>query len=228
MVQPSCSASAALRSGIRGKGSETFSPDRRLARRGHVLGLGMMASRSPRISEVAACLPPVLSRRFHQAKALYRFLGNQRALAEAVPGRACELGLGHLEGKELLMLPDVSPLERPHARAMEGLQPVGRGRVPGYELLTCLLGDGQRRLGLGYARLLAYGERGMTSLPREVLRAASRCRQLLAEGGRRPLYVADRGFDDRKPFSSVRALGGGFPVRAYHDRRLDDGRRLRR
>ncbi len=141
--------------------------------------------------------------------------------------RVCELGLGHLEGKELLVLLDVSPLEKPYARAMEGLQPVGKGRVPGCELLTCLLADGQGRLGLGYARLLAYGERGMTSLPQEVLWAVSRRHQLLAEGGRRPLCVADRGFDDRKPFSSLLSLGEGFLVRAYHDRRLHDGTRLR-
>ncbi len=110
---------------------------------------------------------------------------------------------------------------------MEGLQPVGKGRVPGYELLTCLLAEGQGRLGLGYACLLGCGERVMTSLPQEPLRAATHCHQLRSEGGPRLLHVADRGFNDCKPFSSLLSLGEGFVVRAYHDRRLHDGTRLR-
>jgi hypothetical protein len=186
----------------------------------------MMAACSPRVSEVVASLPPRLRRRFHQAKALYRFLGNRRVSAEALLERVCELGLEGLEGAELLALLDVSPLEKPYARAMEALAPVGKGRVPGYELLTCLLLEGQGHLGLGYGRLLAYGERGMTSLPQEVLKAVSCCHQLLGGRGLRPTYVADRGFDDRKLFRLVLALGEGFVVRVYHDRLLDDGRRL--
>ena len=126
----------------------------------------MMAACAPRISEVAAALPPRTRRRLYEAKALYRFLGNGRVSARAVLGRVCEQGL---EGGELLALLDVSLLEKPYARAMEGLQPVGKGRVPGYELLTCLLLEGHGHLGLGHRHLLAYGERGVTSWPQEVL-----------------------------------------------------------
>lgn len=62
-------------------------------------------------------------------------MGNRRVSAEALLERVCELGLVGLEGAELLALLDVSPLEKPYARAVEALAPVGKGRVPGYELL---------------------------------------------------------------------------------------------
>jgi len=67
----------------------------------------------------------------------------------------------------------------------------------------------------------------MTSLPQEVLRAVSCCPQLLEGKGLRPTYVADRGFDYRKTNWLVLALGESFVVRVYHNRLLDDRRRLR-
>jgi hypothetical protein len=45
--------------------------------------------------------------------------------------------------------------------------------------------------------------------------------------GRRLVYVADRGFDDRKVFGQVLGLGEGFVVRVYRDRRLREGDSLR-
>jgi len=60
-------------------------------------------------------------------------------------------------------------LTRP--RALEGIARVGRKREAGYELLTALGMDARGRLAPGYAHLVAYGERGFASLPREVERA---------------------------------------------------------
>jgi hypothetical protein len=60
-------------------------------------------------------------------------------------------------------------LTRP--RALEGIARVGRKREAGYELLTALGMDARGRLALGYAHLVAYGERGFAGLPREVERA---------------------------------------------------------
>ncbi|WP_273107074.1 hypothetical protein [Thermus antranikianii] len=37
------------------------------------------------------------------------------------------------------------------------------------------------------------------------------------------MYVADRGFDDRKVFGQVLALGEEFVVRVYRDRKLGEG-----
>jgi hypothetical protein len=48
---------------------------------------------------------------------------------------------------------------------------VGRKREAGCELLTALGMDARGRLALGYAHLVAYGERGFAGLPREVERA---------------------------------------------------------
>jgi len=66
-----------------------------------------------------------LRRRFHQAKARHRFLGNERASAEAVLRRVCELGLAGLEGTELLALLDVSLQRSP----MPGHLGLGHGRL---------------------------------------------------------------------------------------------------
>ncbi|RYM27124.1 transposase, partial [Meiothermus sp. PNK-Is4] len=99
---------------------------------------GILATGSTRVSEMVASLPSHLQRRFHQAKALYRFLDNPRVKAEALLERICEESTEALVGEEVLVLLDPSPLHKPYARALEGLHPVGGEREAGYELLTAL------------------------------------------------------------------------------------------
>jgi hypothetical protein len=132
---------------------------------------GILAAGSARVSEMVATLPSHLQRPFHQAKALYRFLANPRVGAEALLERVCRESALALEGQEVLVFLDLSPVRKPHARALEGIARVGRKREAGYELLTALGMDARGRLALGYAHLVAYGERGFASLPREVERA---------------------------------------------------------
>jgi transposase len=176
---------------------------------------------------MVATLPSHLQHPFHQAKALYRFLANPRVGAEALLERVCRESALALEGEEVLVFLDLSPVRKPHARALEGIARVGRKREAGYELLTALGMDARGRLALGYAHLVAYGERGFASLPREVERAIAGARGVLGGEGRRLVYVADRGFDDRKVFGQVLGLGEGFVVRVYRDRRLGEGDSLR-
>jgi hypothetical protein len=106
---------------------------------------------------MVATLPSHLQRPFHQAKALYRFLANPRVGAEALLERVCRESALALEGEEVLVFLDLSPVRKPHARALEGIARVGRKREAGYELLTALGMDAQGRLALGYAHLVAYG-----------------------------------------------------------------------
>ncbi len=101
---------------------------------------------------------------------------------------------------------DISPIQQPYGEDFEGLSPVGRQKVPGYELLTCLGLDPGGRLGLGYARLLAYRERGLVSLPRALSTAFVDAERNLAAGGRRLIFVFDRGFDDRKVVLQIKDL----------------------
>ncbi|WP_232822476.1 transposase [Thermus sediminis] len=142
---------------------------------------GILAAGSARVSEMVATLPSHLQRPFHQAEALYRFLANPRVGAEALLERVCRESALALEGEEVLVFLDLSPVRKPHARALEGIARVGRKRETGYELLTALGMDVQGRL-VGYAHLVAYGERGFASLPREVERAIAGARGVL--GGR--------------------------------------------
>ncbi|MCJ1550169.1 hypothetical protein I6N57_18650, partial [Acinetobacter baumannii] len=182
-----------------------------------------MAAGSARVSEMVASLPSPLQNRFHQAKALYRFLSNPRVEAEALLDRVYQESATALEGEEVLVLLDLSPVAKPYARALEGIARVGKDRRPGYELLTALGLDPAGRLALGYAHLVAYGERGFASLPKEVEGAIEAARERLGGVGRRLVYVADRGFDDRKVFGQVLALGEEFVVRVYRDRKLGEG-----
>ncbi|WP_244880477.1 hypothetical protein [Thermus parvatiensis] len=168
---------------------------------------GALAAGSARVSEMVASLPSPLQNRFHQAKALYRFLSNPRVEAEALLDRVYQESATALEGEEVLVLLDLSPVAKPYARALEGIARVGKDRRPGYELLTALGLDPAGRLALGYAHLVAYGERGFASLPKEVEGAIEAARERLGGVGRRLVYVADRGFDDRKVFGQVLALG---------------------
>jgi hypothetical protein len=184
---------------------------------------GALAAGSARVSEMVASLPSPLQNRFHQAKALYRFLSNPRVEAEALLDRVYQESATALEGEEVLVLLDLSPVAKPYARALEGIARVGKDRRPGYELLTALGLDPAGRLALGYAHLVAYGERGFASLPKEVEGAIEAARERLGGVGRRLVYVADRGFDDRKVFGQVLALGEEFVVRVYRDRKLGEG-----
>lgn len=147
-----------------------FSPDKRLHRRFEEVVRGALAAGSARVSEMVASLPSPLQNRFHQAKALYRFLSNPRVEAEALLDRVYQESATALEGEEVLVLLDLSPVAKPYARALEGIARVGKDRRPGYELLTALGLDPAGRLALGYAHLVAYGERGFASLLREVER----------------------------------------------------------
>ncbi|WP_232822426.1 hypothetical protein [Thermus sediminis] len=190
---------------------------------------GLLAAGSARVSEMVATLPSHLQRPFHQAEALYRFLANPRVGAEALLERVCRESALALEGEEVLVFLDLSPVRKPHARALEGIARVGRKRETGYELLTALGMDVQGRLALGYAHLVAYGERGFASLPREVERAIAGARGVLGGEGRRLVYVADRGFDDRKVFGQVLGCGawagmeGGGGAEASSGGELDTG-----
>ncbi|MFX6544578.1 transposase DNA-binding-containing protein, partial [Acinetobacter baumannii] len=83
-----------------------FSPDKRLHRRFEEVVRGALAAGSARVSEMVASLPSPLQNRFHQAKALYRFLSNPRVEAEALLDRVYQESATALEGEEVLVLLD--------------------------------------------------------------------------------------------------------------------------
>ena len=136
-----------------------------------------------------------------------------------------ESSLGLEEGERLVCM-DVSPVRKPYAKALEGIHPVGKKKVPGYELLTCLGVDGKGHLALAYAKLVAYREKGFLSLPAEIRDTLKQAQTRV--GGQSPLiYVCDRGFDDYSVFQQILELTETFVIRVYHDRSLGGGRKLR-
>ncbi len=199
-----------------------FSPDKRLYRRFEEVVRGRLGRRLSPGERDGGHAPFSLQNRFHQAKALYRFLSNPRVEAEALLDRVYQESATALEGEEVLVLLDLSPVAKPYARALEGIARVGKERRPGYELLTALGLDPAGRLALGYAHLVAYGRGGLSACPRrwrEPLRRPGSDWGRGQEAG----VCGGPGFDDRKVFGQVLALGEEFVVRVYRDRKLGEG-----
>lgn len=117
-------------------------------------------------------------------------------------------------------------MRKPYARALEGIHPVGKKKVPGYELLTCLGVDGKGHLALGYAKLVAYRDKGFLSLPAEIRDTLKQAQTRV--GSQSPLIcVCDRGFDDYSVFQQILELRETFVICVYHDHPLGGGRKPR-
>lgn len=90
------------------------------------VGLG-----STKISKISSTLPCRLRRQFYHAKALYRFLKNERVNTEAILKAIYKEGTKVLEEGEGLVCVDISLIKKPYSKALEGLNFVGAEKVPG-------------------------------------------------------------------------------------------------
>lgn len=79
--------------------------------------------------------------------------------------------------------------------------------------------DGKGQLGISYAHLVSYKEKGFTFLPDEVQRALKETKARLAK--RKIIFVCDLGFDDSKVFKTILSYKEAFVIFVYHDRYLE-------
>ncbi len=156
-----------------------FSPDKRLYRRFEEVVRGALAAGSARVSEMVATLPSPLQNRFHQAKALYRFLSNPRVEAEALLDRVYQESATALEGEEVLVLLDLEPGGQASRPGPGGDSPGGEGEAA--------RARAPHRPGVGPRGAAGSGVRppgglrgeGFVSLPKEVEGAIEAARERL-------------------------------------------------
>jgi hypothetical protein len=120
--------------------------------------------------------------------------------ADDVIARLRTRGVEQLRGEPAIwVILDGSDLRKPHAQAMEGLQPVkrltGGGMVPGYRTINAI-GVGVERRGLLYHRLFSSATDDFISESVETQQALARTGAALAPLEAEVTYILDAGFDD--------------------------------
>lgn len=154
------------------------------------------------------------------AKGCYRFLRNCRfswdSLLSPLYRKSKRLFAGE---KKVLGIIDLSSIEKPYSRKMEGICRVkkreGKGTVNGYMNVSILL-SWAKKVGLGYFKIFSH-QCELMSQNKEIELAISEASNLLPEDTA-AIWVWDRGFDDKKNYRQVLGLKDEFVGRVYHDR----------
>lgn len=169
---------------------------------------------------MAAALPNPEVKTTSIAKGIYRFLANCRfgwqVLLEPLYRKASGL---FVEQKEVLGIIDLSPVEKPYARQMEGLGQVMKndrsGTTNGYMDISILL-SGAGKIGLAYSKLFSH-QCELMSQNQEIGLGMVETRRLLP-ASTKIIWVWDRGFDDQKNYQRVLAWRDKFVGRVYQNR----------
>ncbi len=205
-------------------------PDRRY---GHSLLQfvpGMLAARSPQVSQAAAHAPERGASSWSQAKCIYRLLDtptfSHRAWHKQLYGDARRV-VQAAQVKRVLVALDPVNFEEPYAHKLEHLSKVWKSTPPGS------LTDRRQRVTHGYPAVLAY----TVNLPQptipyarwfsytspefvseniELRRAVRTVRTVLA--GQTLCFIADAGLDDQKFFEYCDDQHVEFIIRAANDR----------
>jgi len=205
-------------------------PDRRY---GHSLLQfvpGMLAARSPQVSQAAAHAPERAASSWSLAKCIYRLLDtpefSHRTWHKLLYADARRVAQG-VQVERVLVALDPVNFEEPYARKLEHLSRVWKSTPPGS------LTDRRQRVTHGYPAVLAY----TVNLPQptipyarwfsytspeflsenmELRRAVRTARTVLA--GQTVCFIADAGLDDQKFFEYCGAQQVEFIIRAANDR----------
>jgi hypothetical protein len=208
----------------------TVLPDRRY---GHSLLQfvpGMLAARSPQVSQAAAHAPEREGSSWSLAKCIYRLLStpehSHRAWLKPLYADARRVAQA-AEVPRVLVALDPINFEEPYGRKLEYLSRVWKSTPPGS------LTDRRQRITHGYPAVLAY----TVNLPQptipyarwfsytspefvsenmELRRAVRTVRTVLT--GKDICFIADAGLDDQKFFEYCGAQQVEFIIRAAHDR----------
>lgn len=180
----------------------------------------MLISGGPKVQVIAASSLRPNIRVPSIAKGIYRFLGNNhfdwQSLFSPLYRKSKSLFAGE---RRILGIIDLSSIEKPHSRKMEGISRVkrrdGKGTTNGYMNVSVLL-SWSKKVGLGYFKIFSH-QCELMSQNKEIDLAISEVSELLSEDTK-VIWVWDRGFDDRKNYRKVLGLEDEFVGRAYHDR----------
>jgi hypothetical protein len=193
---------------------------------------GIIAARSPVVSEMAAKVVRADESNLPLARRVYRFLWNERFSHEALLTGLYGITQAIVEKyspKRLVVALDPVNLEKPYTKRLEGVSTVLKSTPPAL--------DGDKRLTRGYPAITAtvvnlplpaityanwfsYVTEEFQSQNREVQRAIESTRALFPEKALH--FVGDSEFDDQKVFDQVAAVRARFTFRAKHlERRVE-------
>ena len=191
---------------------------------------GMLAARSPQVSQAAAHAPHRGARTWHLAKRIYRLLDtpefNHRAWLKVLYADARRVAETS-EVERIVIAFDPVNFEQPYARKSEHLSqvwkstppgslPERKSRItPGYPALIAQTVN-LNQPALPYARWFSYTSPDFLSENKEIQRGVRTIRAMLP--GRTLCLVTDAGLDDQKFFACCSCHNVEFVTRASHDR----------
>ena len=204
-------------------------PDRRLAGAVALAVRGILASRSPVITQAVQSVARSESEPWAAAKRVYRLMYNRRVpsglLYEGLY-RAGRKAVGSESPEYLVVAIDPVNFEKPYAKALEGVSTVHKSTPPDK--------DGKARLARGYPAITAtvvntrvpataYADwfsytKGFLSENRQIQRAIANTRGLYA--GLRLRFVGDSRLDDQKVFGWMDGAKAEFVIAASHLNRI--------
>lgn len=206
-------------------------PEKRLRDVGRMAVQGIVAARSPVLSEAARGVSHTEETVWPTVKRLYRFVWNRRfshrQLLKGLYGIAQRTVARHAPSRLLVAL-DAVNFEKPYTRKLEGVSTVQKSTPPGER--------GQKRLTSGYPAMTAtvvnlpepvvtyanwfsYRTVDFVSENRESYRAIRITRALFPHLPIR--FAGDAGLDDQKIFQWVDRVDGEFIIRSCHERRVE-------
>jgi hypothetical protein len=206
-------------------------PEKRLRDVARLAVRGIIAARSPILTEVARNVPRRKETIWATVKRLYRFVRNRRFshrdLLKGLYGVA-QRTVAQYAPKRLLVALDPVNLEKPYTKKLEGVSTVrkstppgehGQARLtPGYPALTATVVN-LPEPAVTYASWFSYRTPDFVSENRELYRAIRMTRALFPSHPIR--FVGDAGLDDQKLFAWVDRAQAQFIFRSTSDRRIE-------
>ena len=194
---------------------------------------GMLAARSPQVSQAAAHAPNRGTRTWHLAKRIYRLLDtpefHHRAWLKVLYADARRVAeKSHVE--RIVIAFDPVNFEQPYAEKTEHLSTVGKSTPPGslpkretrlthgYPALIAQTVNLEESA-LPYARWFSYDSPDFVSENIEIQRGVRTVRTVLPQ--QTVCRVTDAGLDDQKFFAYCGRHNVEFVTRASHDRWVD-------
>jgi hypothetical protein len=207
-------------------------PEKRLREIVSLAVQGIIAAKSPVISEMAAKVAREDENNLPLARRIYRFVWNERFSHQALLTGLYQIAkraVAEHSSKRLVIALDPVNFEKPYTKRLEGVSTVLKSTPPAL--------DGDKRLTAGYPAITAtvvnlplpvityanwfsYVTEDFISQNREVQRAIESTRELFPEKALH--FVGDSEFDDQKVFDEVAGVRARFTFRVKHlERRVE-------
>jgi len=205
-------------------------PDKRLCRIAEKLIMGILGGQTPVITVIARQKSKEAGETWAVAKSIYRWVSNKRFTSQELFAGLYAIGQQVVETEQmeyLVVAVDPVNLEKPYAKAIEGVSVVHKATPPaldgkarlthGYPAITATIVNTQIPV-TSYTNWFSYETADFISQNQEIQRAFVQTSHLYPDYRLR--YVGDSGLDDQKIFAQVDDLGQVFVFRVDHLERI--------